>query len=196
MTRAIVIAASLIVCAAASLGAQGVTRTQVLLGVGVSALQTSHPEGGPLALGGSIGVAKNFSERTSVRAILGVTRSIILSDGVSVCYRQPNGSCLPDAVFHRWLSTAALEAAVRPVRRAPLGITVGTGLARSDGAGEGRRNAPVISESRTRGLWRAGLELSLGRSPRSPRIQLSRTGFSSSLYSTTFVDALVLSLSP
>lgn len=195
-TRAFRVLATLMLPPSA-LGAQGVSRTQISLGLSVSALQTSHPEGGPIGLGGSLGVARRVSEHASLRAILGVTGSVTTMDDVSVCHDpQPDGSCLADAVFPRWLTNAEVQTALLPMRQYPLGIVIGAGLARSDGAGTNRKNASIISESKTRGLWRAGVELSLGRSPRSPRIQLSRAGFSSSVYSTKFVDALVLTLSP
>jgi hypothetical protein len=181
---------------AATLGAQGPPRTQLFLGPSICALRTSHPEGGPIGIGGALGVARQFSERASLRATLGVTRNVITMDDISVCRRQPDGSCLPDAIVHRWVSTVELQGALVPLPKMPLGIVLGAGLARSDDAGANRRNAPVVSEARARGLWRAGLELRLGRSAHSPRLQVSRSGFSAALYSTKFVDALVLSLFP
>jgi len=177
--------------------AQDVPRQQVLLGVSLLALQTSHPQGGPPGLGGSLGVARRVSSYASVRAILGVTGVIRLDDDIGGCVLQPNGSCLPDPVFPKWLTSAELQAALAPVPRFPLSLVVGVGVVRSDGAAKrDREPLPVVADSKTRGLWKAGLELSLGRSHNAPRVQLLRTGFSSSIHSATFVDALVLSLWP
>lgn len=179
-----------------SLGAQASTnRTILSLGLAASSYRTSHPEGGPLGLGATVSIERWLSQRVSARAVVGATNGVSTADDIGVCHGVP-GNCLPDAMFPKWLTTAELQGAFAAAVRVPLRLVGGVGFARSDGARENQRNAPVVSDSRTRGLWRAGIELSLGRSPRSPRLQLSRTGFSSSLHSTTFVDGAIFSIVP
>ncbi len=180
-----------------TLGAQDLPRQQVLLGISVSALQTSHPQGGPPGLGGSLGLSQRVSDYASLRAIVGVTGVIRLADDIGGCILQPDGSCLPDPVFPRWLTSAELQGVLAPMARFPLTVVVGAGVVRGDGAAQrDREPRPVVADSKTRGSWKAGLELSLGRSHNAPRVQLSRTGFSKAIHSMTFVNALVLSFWP
>ena len=171
-------------------------RWQMFLGPSIARFETSHPEGAPLALGGTLGVARSLARRASLRAVLGVMGAAIVADDIGVCHGNPDIGCLPDAVFPRWLTSLEIHGGIRPVRRAPLGVVAGAGIVRSDKAGENENNARLFSSTTYRGLWRAGIELTLGSTPYAPRLQYSRVGFASSIHSLTFVDGFTLSFWP
>lgn len=181
----------------AALLAQGESETHLLVGLTLAAYRTTHPEGGPMSLGGLLAFQRRLSDHFSVRAAATVSRGVARGDGISICHFQPDGSCLPDAVFPSWLSTLEIQGVAAPIHGVPVYIVLGGGFALANDARENRRSAPSLPLSAERqAIWRGGLEVPFGSSRRAPRIQLTRTGFASAPFSLSFVDGLTFVVRP
>ena len=166
---------------------------RMVVGVDVAAFQTSHPEGGPLGVGGFAAIEMAASRHVVIRIAASAMTGVSTTDEVSICHRLPDGTCLPDAVFPRSVGRLETIGLYAPMQRSPLRLLGGQGVARPFGARENRRRAASIDSTvRTQVSWRAGVEVSLGHSRRAPRLQLSRTGFSSALLSLKRLDAASL----
>ena len=169
----------------------------LVVGATTASYQTDHPEGGIIGLGASVGVERVVNSRIALRGLATLTRGIRTVDDISICHRRPDGSCLPDSVFPLSMSSLELQAAIAPFRSVPIRLVAGGGVSVASEARESNRSAPKLPLSpRTQAMWRGGLELPLGASPRAPRLSLTRTGFAKSPFSLTHVDALTILLRP
>lgn len=173
--------------------AQASSRTvAAVAGVALSALGTSHPEGGTGSTGIVLGLDKRFGTAVGTRAVVGAQRAFFTKDDIALCHRV-NGGCLADAVFPTWFYTFGMDAYAAPSPRVPLKLLAGIGgvFARSPRLNQ-RTVQPVDEASVVRPLWRTGLEVPLGRSTRAPALQVSHGGLGRAAYSMSSLTGATL----
>lgn len=163
-----------------------------VVGVALSALGTSHPEGGTGSTGIVLGLDKRFGSVVGARAVVGSQRAFFTKDDIALCH-PVDGGCLADAVFPTWFYTFGVDAYATPFRRVPLKVLAGVGAvyARSPRVNE-RTVQPVDEPSVVRPLWRAGLEVPLSRSTRAPALQLAHGGLGRAAYSMSSLTGVTL----
>lgn len=155
------------------------------------------PYVGSAAIGVHIGLERDLSSAISLRATGTLTRGFFMADDISICYGNPDVGCIPNPIYPRTLVSAEMHSLIRLYPRAPLRALVGFGLSRASDAREAERGArPTGQLAIVTVLARTGLELSLGRSPRAPRVQWTRTHFWKDLYQLSKAEAIALLLIP
>jgi hypothetical protein len=166
-------------------------KARLVMGLSLTSLRTDHPEGGELAVGAVLGVERQMSPSTSLRAAVTASRVIMSADNISLCHPTPEG-CLPDAVFPRSLFGLSLDASVAPKSSWPVRLLGGLGGHLTTDPAEKGGTRSSASGSRFTAHWRFGIEVPLGSSRNASIVQVGRTGFARSQFSVPGVDALTL----
>ncbi|MEP7345798.1 MAG: hypothetical protein ABI877_11040 [Gemmatimonadaceae bacterium] len=79
-------------------------------------------------------------------------------------------------------------------RRIPMRVVAGAGITIPVGGRENWSGASAIDSSAgVRAGFRAGLEVPLGRSRSAPRFSFTRSGYTKSIFSMNWLDALFIS---
>lgn len=145
---------------------------------------TNHPEGGPAAFGGALGLERVVSSQQSLRLSVGVLRTVVLADDIALCHLLPDGHCLPDSVFPQSLWMLDASYVRQPVRQVPVLLFGGAGAVFPHGppVGHGAIDNPGAQAAAAL-TWHAGLEVRLGSSVRAPRLQATRIGAAHDLMS-------------
>ena len=145
------------------------------------------------ALGGIVGLEQKLSEGISIRALATVQRGFSSADDVAICRPDGLDGCVTILVPY-WLSTVEANALVKPFP-VPIRVVVGVGYAIGSDARETHRGAPKTPSPAEMGfIIRRGVEVSLGRSPRAPRLQYTHSDFRPDPFSLKRVEALTLLL--
>jgi hypothetical protein len=147
---------------------------------------SDHPDGGLFGRGFGVGYEHALSRRIALRGFVSMRNSFSSSDDIS-CYLTPQGACMADSYFARRLWGLEALALVRPITRVPVRILVALGILWGHGARRALRDAPSIDTTLggPRATLRAGLEVTLGRSPHAPLLHLSRVAQSQRVLSMT-----------
>lgn len=177
-----------------TLNAQSARSVVIVGGIGVQVFRASHPEGGTSGLIALIGARRVVSDQVSATVIATAAQNFFSGDDISICHGNPEVGCLPDPVYPTRFYTLELQGAFAPVPEWPVRIVGGGGVSHAAKAREAERHPPEPDlGSKTQAMWRAGLDVSLGSSLRAPRLQVTRAGFWSAPFSTSFVDGLTIS---
>lgn len=145
-----------------------------------------------VGLGGLVGLEQKLSDGISIRALASIQRGFS-SDNVGICIPDGIDGCLAVHLPH-WLSTVEVNALVKPYP-VPIRLLVGVGYAIGSDARVTRTGAPRTSLPAEAGfVIRRGLEVSLGRSRRAPRLQYTHSDVRPDPYSLKRVEALTLLL--
>lgn len=167
-------------------------RARLLIGVSLNSLRTNHPEGGIITVGALLGLEQPVTSKAVVRAVATVNRGVLGPDDIALCHPIPGG-CLADGVFPKWLLGISFDASVAPTPRSPVRFVAGLGGQFLADPAEKDGSRPIgLKDSRFAAIWRVGLEVPLGSSPRAGRLQLARTGFARPQYSVTGSDGISL----
>jgi hypothetical protein len=173
-------------------GQEGTGPMRLLMGISVGTLRTSHPEGDGFAAGALVGLDHRIGPGVSLRTYATLARGIINADDTAICHQTPDG-CLADAVFPKWQLGLGLEGSISPHPSWPFRVVTGLGVVRSSTPTPKRETAATELGSKFAGVWRFGLEIPFGSSPKAASLQLTRSGFTQSLYSVSGMDAITLS---
>lgn len=136
---------------------------------------SSGPDGGPGGIGLALGVQRAIAPQVGVRVASQFVWTLFGSPA-PVCHPVPSGACRGPSVVPKYILQSSIVAVVRPIRAFPLDVVGGAAIVTPLGPREYRAPFAVVdSTSRSRGSLIGGLELSLGRSYRAPRVFASRT---------------------
>ena len=176
-----------------AIGQQEDESIRLLLGVSLASLRTNHPEGDGFAAGALIGLDRRIRSGSSLRAYATVSRGVSNADDIAICHPAPSG-CLADAAFPKWQFGLGAEGSFSPRPSWPVRLLTGLGVVLS--TNPQTKGGSVSSElgSEFAGVWRLGIEVPFGSSPRAPAIQLTRSGFVESQYSVFALDAVTLNV--
>jgi hypothetical protein len=176
-------------------GAQGsgTGERATILGVTGSGFIGPYDHETILGLGGLVGLEQKLSDGISFRALASLQRGISTSDNLNICRPDGLDGCLPAPLLPLWLSSFEANAVVTPLPKFPVRFVAGLGYAIAIDARETFRGARKTSLP-AEGVFviRRGLEITLGTSPRAPRLQFTKAVFGSDLFSLKRVDALTL----
>lgn len=136
---------------------------------------------GPRLQGGcfggvSAGLERQFGSRVSMRGSGTLAAPCDKGDDISVCYPSPPGSaepCLAKPGYAGRYGILTLTGLVQPVEWLPVQLLASAGWSALSKAG-GPTPVPA-----SRPLWQWGGSFVWGRSPRSPRIDVTETRFTS-----------------
>lgn len=166
-----------------------------IVGATASGFIGPYPFENILGIGGLVGLEQKLSDGISIRAFASVQRGIS-SDNVNICRPDGLDGCL-EILLPFWLSSVEVNAVVTPFPKFPVRLVGGVGYAIATDARETRRGARKTSLPAEMGfVIRRGFEIPLGRSPRAPRLQFTRSAFPSDPYSLKRVDALTILARP
>jgi hypothetical protein len=170
-------------------GAQDSTSgARVVMGLGLGIYRTNAIGGAAAGFGAAVGFERAVAPTLQLRGAVAVFKTYVDRDGAFAC--PPDPPCRI-GVFHDELVSGELQSAVQLHRGVPLHVIGGLGITVPFGGHENwRRGPPADSAAGVRASFRAGLEVALGRSRSAPRLQLTRSGFSRSIYSLNWLDAL------
>lgn len=175
----------------AAQGAEAGKRTTVF-GATASGFISPYLHENNLAIGALVGLEQKLSDGISVRALASVQRAFS-SDNIGICIPDGMDGCLV-VLLPYWLSTVEAHALVKPFP-VPIRLVAGVGYAIGSDARGTRTGAPRTSLPAEAGfVIRRGLEISLGRSPRAPRLQYTHSDFRPDPFSLKRVEALTLLL--
>jgi hypothetical protein len=142
------------------------------------------------ALGGLVGLELKLSDGISIRALASVQRGLS-ADNIEICRPDGLDGCLA-ILLPYWLSTVEANALVKPFP-VPIRLVAGVGYAIGSDARETRTGAHGTSLPAEAGfVIRRGLEVSLGRSRRAPRLQYTHSDFRPDPFSLKRVESLTL----
>jgi len=182
-----------ILCAASGVSAAQESRTgerTTIVGAAASGFISPYPGENIGALGGLVGLEQKLSGGISIRALASIQRGFS-SDNVGICMPDGIDGCLAVLLPH-WLSTFEANALLKPYP-VPIRLVVGVGYAIGSDARGTRSGAPRTSFPAEAALViRRGLEVSLGRSPRAPRLQYTHSDLRPDPFSLKRVESLTL----
>ena len=145
------------------------------------------------AIGALVGLEQRLSDGISIRALASVQRAF-RSRSVGICIPDGMSSGCLEVLLPYWLSTFEANALVKPYP-VPIRVVLGVGYAIGSDPRGTRSGAPNNSLPAEGGLViRRGLEVSLGRSPRAPRLQYTHSDVRPDPFSLKRVEALTLLL--
>lgn len=163
-----------------------------LLGGEAAAYRTFNPHGGSFGLGGTIAadwaVHRLVILRTQGRAM----RLVETADDTSVCLLRPEGGCWADPVFPDQIWEAQAGALVRLWHAPRLWAVLSAGATAFVGARESPGRTLFDRRSRSRFVWRAGVELALGSSGRAPRVHFTRSAYDRATLDLTGLHTVAL----
>ena len=144
------------------------------------------------AIGALVGLEQRLADGISIRALASVQRAF-RSNSIGICIPDGESGCL-EVLLPYWLSTVEANALVKPYP-VPIRVVVGVGYAIGSDPRGTRSGAPNNSLPLEAGfVIRRGLEISLGRSPRAPRLQYTHSDVRPDPFSLKRVEALTLLL--
>ncbi len=167
------------------------TRERVtIIGATASGFISPYLHENNAAIGALVGLEQKLSDGISVRALASVQRAFS-SDNIGICIPDGMDGCL-EVLLPYWLSTVEANALVKPFP-VPIRLVAGMGYAIGSDARGTRTGAPRNPSPAEAGfVIRRGLEISLGRSARAPRLQYTHSDFRPDLFSLKRVEALTL----
>lgn len=184
-----------ILCVVSSVSAaQGddTEKRATILGAVASGFISPYAGENIVALGGLVGLEQKLSDGISIRALAAIQRGFS-SDNVGICIPDGSDGCLAVLLPH-WLSTVEVNALVKPYP-VPIRLVVGVGYAIGSDGRVTRTGAPRTSLPAEAGfVIRRGLEVSLGRSRRAPRLQYTHSDVRPDPFSLKRVESLTLLL--
>lgn len=165
-------------------------RWRVLAGGSAAILYADDQGDGTYGLGVGLGVERELRAGLAIRLSTNVLRSRRTPNNVIACPALPPCSV---AAFPAWQITIDAQGLVPIYPRSPVRLVVGLGATVPVGGREDWRGSPPAdSTASVRPTLRLGGEARLGRSVLAPRVQLTRSLFTRSIYSVSWVDALGL----
>ena len=163
-----------------------------IFGATVSGFITPYLREDNGAIGALVGLEQRLSDAISIRALSSVHRAV-RSNSIGICIPDGKNGCL-EVLLPYWLSTVEANALLKPYP-VPIRLVAGIGYAIGSDARGTRSGAPSSSSPAEGGLViRRGLEVSLGRSPRAPRLQYTPSDIRPDPFSLKRVEALTLLL--
>ena len=180
------------VSAPAAVAAQGLeNRVRVVATLSGAILQTSNRAGGMFGIGGGLGIERAVSSSVAMRALITGYRAVAIGDNAFVSC--PVTPC-PISVFPDWLVVGELQGLVSLDREQRWRMVGGAGVALPIGGREKYRGAPSVdSTASPRATLRAGLEWRMGGNA-APRIQLTRSAYTKSIFSLDWLDAFAIAV--
>lgn len=186
----LVIASVLIVSVApTTVFSQGSDGVRLVASVSGAILQTSNRSGGMFGIGGGVGIERAISSSAALRASISAYRAVALGDNAPVfCPVTP----CPASVFPDWLVVTELQGLLSLDRAQRVMVVVGAGVAFPVGGREKYRGAQrVDSTASARATLRVGVEWRMGGLS-APRLQLTRSAYTKSMFSLDWLDALAI----
>ena len=163
----------------------------VIIGATASGFITPYLREDNGAIGALGGLEQRLSDGISIRALASVQRAF-RSNHVGICIPDGMNGCL-EVLLPYLLSTIEANALFKPYP-VPIRLVAGIGYAIGTDARGTRSGAPSNSPAEAGLVIRRGLEVSLGRSPRAPRLQYTHSDFRPDPFSLKRVEALTLLL--
>ena len=170
----------------------GIRERTTIFGATASGFISPYAHENILAIGGLVGVEQRLSDGISIRALASVQRAFG-SDDFGICIPDGMDGCLV-VLLPYWLSTVEANALLKPFP-VPIRLVAGVGYAIGSDPRGTRTDAPRTSLPAEAGfVIRRGLEVSLGRSLRAPRLQYTHSDFRPDPFSLKRVESLTLLL--
>lgn len=162
--------------------------SRMFMGLGIGIYRTRDIGGAGGGFGATLGVERAIASRLQLRGAVSVFKTYVDRDGAFACPPEPPCRI---GVFHDELVSGDVQSVVQLHQALPLHVTGGLGITVPFGGHENWRGGPPAdSAAGIRPNFRAGLEFALGRSRTAPRLQLTRSGYTRSIYSLNWLDAL------
>jgi hypothetical protein len=183
-----ILSAGLVAACTVNAAAQEVdSRLRGVASFSAAILRSDDRGGTGLSLGGGLGIERGVTQILSTRLVATAYRAMLWGNDVFVpC--PPPGAC-SNSVFPNWLLVTELQGLFGN-REGRLKLLGGVGMTFPLGGHRAFLGTPPSDSSSTpRATLRAGVEWRLGGRSK-PRLQLTRSAYTKSIFSLDWLDAL------
>lgn len=189
IVRAVSVIALLLTGARSAVAQHMASETRVLVGPGLGVYQANSRGGAGKGFGATVLLERAITRRVALRGSFAAFKTFVVRDGGVAC--PPDPPCGDLGFFPDEVVTGSVQTAVKAHTSVPLSAIGALGVTIPTEGHENVRGGPLAdSRAGPRATYQFGIELVLGRSRRAPRLQLIRSGYSRSIYSMNWLDAL------